>query len=333
MKKTTPNTLLVVKNRALGDSVITLGAIQYLRDTLKDTEIIYAVPSWIYPLYKNVQTSAHKVIPLDFKTTKDWWNAYKTIRGFEVDTVLEFFQSGRTSKFFGLLSKLGLIKYHFHNHHKKVGDVHDQGVIKSNIQRDLDAAWTYFGKKEVYPHYQDFTPAMSIPVEKKHQITFGVVATRKTKMWSMESYRDLAELIYQDDPQMKIIIPLGPGDDEIENQIYDLNFPRNCYIVKEKLDLVPKTLAESKLYIGNDTGLKHISIAVGVKTLSFFGPEPPTEWHPYSTKDHPYYYKEGLECRTREAHYCGLSECDSMICLSEFTPAQVFQDYLELTNL
>ncbi len=329
MKKNIPKTLLVVKNRALGDSVITLGAIQYLRETLKDTEIIYAVPSWIYPLYKNVDTAAHKIIPLDFKTMGNWWESYKVLKAFEVDTVLEFFQSGRTSKFFKLLSKLGLIKYYFHNHHKKIGDVHDQGVIKSNIQRDLDAAWTYFGEKNIYPSFQDFTPAMSIPVVKKHQITFGVVATRKTKMWSMESYRDLAGLIYQDDPEMKIIIPLGPGDDEIENQIYDLNFPRNCFIVKEKLDQIPKLLAESKLYIGNDTGLKHISIAVGVPTLSFFGPEPATEWHPYNIKDHPYYFKDNLECRTREAHYCGLSECDSMICLTGFTASEVFQDYLK----
>jgi len=149
-------------------------------------------------------------------------------------------------------------------------------------------------------------------------------------MWPMKYYRDLAMLIFKDDPEMKIIIPLGPGDSEIEDQVYDLNFPRNCYIVKEKLDAIPKTLAESKLYIGNDTGLKHISIALGVKTLSFFGPEPPTEWHPYSTKEHPYYYKEGLECRTREAHYCGLSECESMICLTGFSPSEVFQDYLKL---
>ena len=146
----------------------------------------------------------------------------------------------------------------------------------------------------------------------------------------MESYRDLAELIYKDDPEMRIIIPLGPGDEELEDQIYDLNFPRNCFIIKEKLDQIPRVLAESKLYIGNDTGLKHISIAVGVKTLSFFGPEPPTEWHPYSNKEHPYYFKDELECRTRKAHYCGLSVCDSMICLSGFTPTDVFQDYLKV---
>ncbi len=330
--KNIPKTLLVIKNRALGDSVITLGALQYLRETLKNTEIIYAVPSWIYPLYKNVDTAAHKIIPLDFKTTADWWESYKVLKGFEVDTVLEFFQSGRTSKFFKLLASFRQIKYYFHNHHKKVGDVFDQGVIKSNIQRDLDAAWTYFGKPDQHPEYINYTPSMSLPVQKKHQITFGVVATRQTKMWPMESYRDLAKLIYQDDPNMKIIIPLGPGDDALEDQIYNLNFPRNCHIVRGKLDTIPQTLAESKLYIGNDTGLKHISIALGVTSLSFFGPEPPTEWHPYSQKEHAFYYKDGLECRTKKAHFCGLSHCDSMICLSGFSASQVFRDYLKLVS-
>lgn len=325
MKKNTPKTLLVIKNRALGDSVITLGTLQYLRDTLKETEIIYGVPSWIYPLYKNVQTPAHKVIPLDFKTMGDWWDSYKAIKAFEIDTVLELFQSGRTSKFFNLVSKTSHIKYFFHNHHKKKGDVFDQGVIKSNIQRDLDAAWTFFGDPNTRPQFLDYTPSMQAIVEKKNQITFGVIATRETKMWPMQYYCDLAKLIQSYDPKLKIIIPLGPGDQKLEDQIYELQFPENCYIIKEKLNRLPLLLAESKLYIGNDTGQKHISIAMNVPTLSFFGPEPPAEWHPYPTDKHPYFFKEGLECRTRTAHFCGLSTCDSMICLNQFMAREVFE--------
>ena len=325
MKKNTPKTLLVIKNRALGDSVITLGTLQYLRDTLKETEIIYGVPSWIYPLYKNVQTPAHKVIPLDFKTMGDWWDSYKAIKAFEIDTVLELFQSGRTSKFFNLVSKISRIKYFFHNHHKKKGDVFDQGVIKSNIQRDLDAAWTFFGDPEKQPTFLEYPPAMQAIIEKKHQITFGVIATRQTKMWPMQYYCDLAHLIKEYDPTLKIIIPLGPGDGDLEDQVYDLRFPENCHIIKEKLDKLPLVLAESKFYIGNDTGQKHISVALDVSTLTFFGPEPPTEWHPYDPQKHPYFYQEGLECRTQTAHYCGLSTCESMICLNKFSPTNVFE--------
>jgi heptosyltransferase-2 len=73
-----------------------------------------------------------------------------------------------------------------------------------------------------------------------------------------------------------------------------------------------KELSKASMYIGNDTGLKHICIALGVKTYTFFGPEPPLEWHPY-------FYIEGLECRTRDAHFCGLSECESMVCLKDIT--------------
>ena len=74
-------------------------------------------------------------------------------------------------------------------------------------------------------------------------------------------------------------------------------------------------MAEANVYIGNDTGLKHLAIALGLKTYTFFGPEPPNEWHPYDQNSHPFFYIEDLECRTQNAHYCGLSECNSMICM------------------
>lgn len=326
MEKIIPKTLLVVKNRALGDAVMGLGAIQYLKEIHPETTVIYGLPPWICPLFKNAEHAADTVLPLSFKTLGEWWQARKAIKALGVTDVLELFQSGRTAKFFSLWERLGGPRYVFHNHHKSEGEVRDQGVIKSNIQRDLDAAYTFYGKSEI-PSFLNYCPKLVPKNSQQNEVTpksqkfiLGVVATRETKMWPLKSFARLSHLLSERFPEAEILIPLGPGDTDIEKQIQLLNFSPNSKVVKENLSHLSDLFANSDHYIGNDTGLKHICIALGVPTFTLFGPEPPTEWHPYDSNNHPYYFREPLECRTRSAHYCGLSTCESMICLNEFSP-------------
>ncbi|MCR9204659.1 MAG: hypothetical protein NXH75_08790, partial [Halobacteriovoraceae bacterium] len=310
------------------DSVMGLSTLQYLKSLYPDTHLIYTLPRWITPLYENVETAADEILPLEWKTAGDWWKSYRQLKEKNINTVLELFQSGRTAKFFSLWEKLGGPKYYFHNHHEKGGPVHDQGVIKSNIQRDLDGAWTFFSKSNQPPSFLEFPPIMKLKgqkkIELKNQIILGIVATRETKMWPLDYYGKLTHLLKEKYPQNKIVIPLGPGDQRIKDEIQKSMHPE-CEFLQGPLSELPLTLSGSKQYIGNDTGLKHICVALGVPTFTLFGPEPPTEWHPYSLENHPLYFREPLECRTRVAHYCGLSTCDSMICLNEFKPENLLE--------
>lgn len=324
VRKSIPKTLLVVKNRALGDSIMGLSTLHYLKDTLPETRLIYGVPKWIYPLYKNTETYADKIIPLSFKDMKEWRESRKLIKSEGVDSVLELFQSGRTKKFFKLWRLFGGPRYQAHNHHAKTGPVHDQGVIKSNIQRDLDGAWTFFGKGTQPPSFLGYSPTLKAQAQASGHIVLGVVATRETKMWPLEYYGELTHLLQKEYSEVKIMIPLGPGDQKIEEALKD-QVSSNSEFLKVPLKELPLKLAGAKLYIGNDTGLKHICVALGVPTYTLFGPEPPTEWHPYDEKQHPFYFRTPLECRTREAHYCALKSCHSMICLNEFKPLNLLE--------
>jgi heptosyltransferase-2 len=329
VRKSIPKTLLVVKNRALGDSIMGLSSIHFLKDTLPQTRIIYGVPKWIYPLYKNVETYADEIIPLGFKDLKEWRESRKLIKSHKVDSVLELFQSGRTKKFFNLWRLMGGPRYVAHNHHTNKGPVHDQGVIKSNIQRDLDGAWSFFGHGDQPPSFLGYPPTLRVNPKSKGHIVLGVVATRETKMWPLEYYGELTHLIKEKYPESKIIIPLGPADKAIEEELSG-KISSHSEFLKVPLDELPVRLAGARHYIGNDTGLKHICVALGIPTYTLFGPEPPTEWHPYDKSLHPYYFREPLECRTRVAHYCALKSCQSMICLNEHKPLNLLNDLKEI---
>lgn len=324
----------VVKNRALGDSIMGLSGVQYLRSIYPESTIIYAVPEWIAPLYKNTTTDADLIYPLKLKTLNDILNLYKDLINLKVDAIHEMHQSGRGSKVFSLFSFFKRIPYTSHNHHLKSGTkVIDQGVIKELIQRDLDGIYSFYGKGEI-PNFLDYEPKImpKNKLGKEKTLIMGVVATRLTKMWPLSNYVELARLINKKYPEYKIVIPLSKSseDEKLKEELLKNDLPSNASIVHWPLDFLPTAFDQASIYIGNDTGLKHLAIAVGVKTFTFFGPEPAREWHPYDSKKHPYFYLEGLSCRTRAHHYCGLSVCDltegHMQCLTYFKPEQIFKE-------
>jgi len=332
--------ILLIKYRALGDAIMTIGSCQYVKELYPNHEIHYAVPNWVAPLFDKLKGPFHKIIPVNLNTIQGTFDFCTHLLNENYELIHEFHQNGRTRKIFSTYSLLLNTKYSFHNHHlKSGGPVPDQGKPKALIQRDLDGIYGNFGKYKntSMPDYLKYGPKLATSLNQddlglSDTIIFGIVATRETKMWPLTHFAQLAQLIWNHKPNFKIVVPISNSiiDRNLAETLGNLtkNYPSNqkdrLQILKVPLSELPSHIAKAKLYIGNDTGLKHLSAALGVKTLTLFGPEPPLEWHPYDQTLHPYFYREGLECRTRTAHYCGLSKCDSMICLNEITPNQIF---------
>lgn len=328
MSLISPKNILIVKNRAMGDSVMGLATVSYIKELFPDANIYYAIPAWIVPLYKNVKTDVDAFVPLELKSLKGWWSLRKQLFPKSIDLIYEMHLSGRTEKFFGLYSKIYKIPYHFHNHHlKSGGPVRDQGVYKALIQRDLDGAFSHLSKTAELPSYLKYLPKMDLKVPLKDRVILGVVATRETKKWPLAYFASLCHELIKLRASVEIIIPLSLNETDslMESELKKEGLPENVKFIKNSLEDLPVELAAAHFYLGNDTGLKHICVALGVKTFTFFGPEPPMEWHPYDEKKHPYFYKDDLECRTVKAHYCALSICDSMLCLKEIYVKNVLE--------
>ena len=316
----------------MGDSVMGLSTVSYIKSLFPEAKLYYALPEWVVPLYENVETDVDEFIPIKLKGLKDWWRLRKKIAELRPDLIYEMHLSGRTEKFFNLYKKVYKVPYHFHNHHlKSGGPVHDQGVIKALIQRDLDGAWSFLGKGSEIPKYLDFPPKMLMEKVEKDQVIIGIVATRETKKWPLSYYAKLCQKIHALSPTTKIIVPLSKSEEDLraKSLLEKEGLPKTVSFISSPLNELPGVLNGSRFYIGNDTGLKHIALALGVKTFTFFGPEPPNEWHPYDEQKHPYFYIPNLECRTRDAHYCGLHHCESMICLNQILPEEIMTSIQE----
>jgi heptosyltransferase II len=320
--------ILLVKYRGLGDAVIGLGALQYLRELAPRSTIFYGVPAWVAPLFTKTRTAADGVIPLSLKTPAGWLALARWLRAEKIDLVYELFRSGRTGTFFSRLAGPLRFDYRFHNHHLREGtQIVDQGVIKPVIQRDLDGIYSLLSDRRERPHFHRYSPRLEVaPAMAGDYVILGVVATRETKCWPLDSFVALARQLAEAYPTMAIRVPLSSSarDREIEEELRSHPLPAQLEFLRLPLAEIPGLIAGARLYVGNDTGLKHVAVAVGVRTITFFGPEPPLEWHPYRRDEHRYFYREQLACRTVKNHFCELTTCASMACMREFGAGAVF---------
>lgn len=328
----------MVKNRALGDSILGLGSLQYIKELYPQCRIIYGVPEWIAPMYSKTSSAFDEILPLSFKTLNGHISLWRKLSKLKIDIIFELHQNSRSGRFFKLYATLKKIPYYFHNHHLKadanvVNKIIDQGLYKATIQRDLDGIYSCLSdQSSAIPHFRDYAPKLELKQALGHAqkltLILGVVATRKTKSWPLLYFTQVAQHFLKNNPSGNIIIAFGPSMEDhalkqkMQQSLAELlnQFSTQIQLLVPHLADLPALFKSAQLYLGNDTGQKHLAAALGLETITFFGPELPSEWHPYDQKKHPYFFIEDMPCRTINSHYCGLSTCESMECLKQITP-------------
>ena len=117
----------------------------------------------------------------------------------------------------------------------------------------------------------------------KH-ICFGISASGPTKRWNINNYIKLAEKINKK-IKCKFYIAGGKNDIDLINKF------KNSRVGKDSLSFEKMNIKETlqhisdcDLYIGNDTGWAHISVALDVKALTIFCDSPVAAYGSYSSK-------------------------------------------------
>lgn len=124
MSKGNKLVIFIVKNRALGDSIMGLSSVQFLKETYPDAYIIYAVPKWVAPLYVNVKSAADEIYPISLKNGDDVISLWSDLLEIGPDMIIELQQTGRGNKFFKCFSFFNKAKYYYHNHHAAIKVIH-----------------------------------------------------------------------------------------------------------------------------------------------------------------------------------------------------------------
>ncbi len=115
-------------------------------------------------------------------------------------------------------------------------------------------------------------------------ICLGISASGPTKRWNIKNYIRLAEEI-EKKIKCKFYIAGGKNDVDIIKEFKNSSVGKNSFSfeklnIKETLEYI----SNCDLYIGNDTGWAHISVALNVKAITIFCDSPVLAYGRYSKR-------------------------------------------------
>ncbi len=299
-----------------------------LRKKFPNTEIHAAVTSpwasllqeqnsvdriWPYERREERTARAKTIARLGFKLRKEKYN-----------WVINFHASP-SSALLAFSTGAPIRAIHFHGHKDKnrfsTVTIPGKGSVRPNIERDLDCIRALGINVPVgeLPNLsiRKSETQMALAILEKENIrkpflAIGVGASRLTKIWPVERFAQIATH-WNQTTQGSVILVTGPDETMLRDQFLS-KYSDGIYSAHAKpLRQLMGFLSHSQAYFGNDSGPKHMAVALGIPTITVIGPEDPFEWHPYSKSDHPYLFIPDMDCRSDalpgHPPWCGLNAC------------------------
>jgi ADP-heptose:LPS heptosyltransferase len=321
--------ILAIKLRSLGDTVLMTAPLLEMRRAYPSAAIHALVRSEWAPLLENhpavnqVWAYDRRQAPASRARTLARWAL--RLRRERYDTVVNFHASP-SSSLLALATGARTRSIHFHGHaqrnHHSTLEVPGKGSLKPIIERDMDAVRA-LGVKIPEGRLPRLEPTDRERAEARAMLDslglrapvlgIGVGASRPTKAWPVERYAEVAARWCREQGGSVLAVGSAAEEGTLQALLRAAGEPA----VRAHSGLAPRQLAaaiaELAVFLGNDSGPRHVAVAVGVPTVTLFGPEDPFEWHPYPKARHPVFFVESLACRKDAAPgmppWCGLEEC------------------------
>jgi|DewCreStandDraft_4_1066084.scaffolds.fasta_scaffold11180_6 ADP-heptose:LPS heptosyltransferase len=325
--------ILVIKLRDLGDIVLSTPVLQVLYENCNSPEIIYVLKKE-YENFKYLLPYVKDVITYDKNDQMDFLRAVFKLKKYNFDLAVNLHATFR-SALLTLLSgaKIRLVHNHSGKNYFTTLPLNIKEEQKWNTLRDLDtlAPLNISYNKDLIKTKLVFNQDLSEYIESepfKFAIGFGIGAKRQQKKWQTEKFIELGKKLSANGE--KIIIFCMENERDIgEKMVKEIGV--NAKMLIGDLLKVSYAISNLKLFIGNDSGLRHIAAAFGVKTITLFGPENPIEWHPYNEKDGHIAIshlcdmaREGIDIYDRKFRE------ESMEPINRITVDEVYEVYLKL---
>jgi heptosyltransferase III len=138
---------------------------------------------------------------------------------------------------------------------------------------------------------------------------------RRSRRWKAEYFISTGKVL-REKYNSKILLAWGPGEEEHTKAILNGIGNDAEMIPKTSLTEMAAIFSKGHLMIANDGGPKHLANAVGVRTITIYGPTNPYVWNDIDMKKNPALMADVpcIQCENRE---CPL---DRHICMEKLTP-------------
>lgn len=336
--------ILLAKRRALGDTVLLNSTVQNIAAKFPSAQISVLVPGAFAAVLKG-----NPAIKNIWSYEEGFFSLLQKIRAEKFDYYFHLHASTHID-FLALLS--GAKKKAHHRQNKDTEQAYgkhpnalewDGFFLQQYLGKDLPALAPtpkIYLSEEEKKWGQEFWRRWK--VEGKNVFFLGLGASRATKRWLPKHFAALAELLKFRMDAIPVIVT-GPGEAELlfSGSVIDemrahgfrpipMGGGKGDFIHVPLLTVreLACALSAARAYVGNDSGPKHIAVAAGIPTFTFFGPEDPVEWHPYSREEHPLLFIEHLSCRKEDnGRWCSIPVCvqEQHRCMRNLDPLSAYE--------
>lgn len=122
------------------------------------------------------------------------------------------------------------------------------------------------------PKYYNYDYGYKKAIKKAKRIIYFMGASTSTKQWPEKCFRELIHNMSIILPDYNHVILEGIGENEkVDDSFFELEKFRNIYKMNAlSLEKTMDYLSEANLLVCNDTGIRNMGIAVGIKTVGIF---------------------------------------------------------------
>jgi ADP-heptose:LPS heptosyltransferase len=265
--------ILFVTSTRIGDAVLSCGLLSHLLATHADARITVACGVLPAPLFRAI-SGVESVIPLTKKALSahwlDLWAQTVTTRW---DLVVDL----RASALAWMLLARRRRVMRRADPKQKLHRVEELAALFDLRAIPAPCLWS---------STEDVARASALIPDGAPVIGLGVTANWAPKIWPAERFVALAKGLTRADgilPGARIAVFGGPDEQALAEPVLSaLGQAGTINMVSDHgLAVTAAALARCSLFIGNDSGLMHLSAAADVPTVGLFGPSPAERYGPW----------------------------------------------------
>jgi heptosyltransferase-1 len=304
--------ILIVKLSAIGDVIHTLPAAAFLKRTLPDAHIAWAVERRAGAILQDspaidelieIDTRALRKNVFSNATLASFRTQFDSLKGADkkpgFDVAIDFqglLKSGLVLKAANAPRRIGFATNELREKlsHFFLTEQVQTASIPHVIEKNLALVRAAIGNVENSAIAYEFPIAVSVEDEKyvdealnNHSGQFAILNPGGgwvTKLWSVEKFGEVADWLW-DEYGIISLVTYGPGEENLAQAVQRSSRNNTALPFPSTLKQFVVLARRTQIFVGGDTGPSHIAAACGTPIVGIYGPTSPERNGPFNRHD------------------------------------------------
>jgi len=249
--------ILIISSNLIGDTILSTGVVDYFQKKYPQAKFTFLIGPSAGQIYNNFP-SKQKIILIKKKFFNlHWVDMYLNVFNIKWNIIIDFRSS--------------LLSYLLFNKKKYI-------FKKQKNINHIDQLKNFFKLKNlslsVATNQSEEINAIQTLSNKYRYVVLFPGGNWKPKIWPTNYFNQLIILLNNQFKDLKFIIVGSSKEQSIYFNKIKKDLPNNLFInlMGETLSSTSAYMKKSNLFIGNDSGLMHLSFASNLSTIGLFGP-------------------------------------------------------------